>query len=179
MAAGPITVEEFEQLPLALVVNHELIDGELVDVSGNTPLHNLLRDLLVRLLGDHVERNGLGTVIAEQEYEFDQNVHGPHLSFFVPAKRGSLNLSARVQRFVPDLAIEIASPNDKFTAILQKCDRYRACGVQETWLISAETRRIFVSSGEHQRMLGEDDALTSPLLPGFSITLRQLIARLP
>jgi len=35
-----ITIEEFERLPDALAKNRELVNGELVDVSGNTPAHN-------------------------------------------------------------------------------------------------------------------------------------------
>ncbi|HYP14876.1 MAG TPA: hypothetical protein VEQ63_13190 [Bryobacteraceae bacterium] len=34
----------------------------------------------------------------------------------------------RVQPFVPDLAIEIVSPNDEMKALWRKKDRYRACG---------------------------------------------------
>jgi hypothetical protein len=41
--ASPLTIEDFERLPDALALNHELVDGELVDVSGNTPIHNRLR----------------------------------------------------------------------------------------------------------------------------------------
>lgn len=50
-----LTIEDFEQLPEALARNHELVDGELVDVSGNNAQHNLLRDLLARLLAVYVE----------------------------------------------------------------------------------------------------------------------------
>jgi hypothetical protein len=31
-----LTIEDFEQLPIALAHNHELVDGELADVSGNS-----------------------------------------------------------------------------------------------------------------------------------------------
>jgi hypothetical protein len=31
-----LTIEDFERLPHVLARNHELVDGELVDVSGNT-----------------------------------------------------------------------------------------------------------------------------------------------
>lgn len=178
MPAGSLTIDDFEQLPDALAVNHELVDGELVDVSGNIPLHNLLRDALLEFLLSFTRENRLGTVIAEQEYDFDGNAHGPDISFFTSAKREALNLRARVQRFVPDLAIEIASPDDKFTPLLQKCNRYRACGVKETWLISIEAARVFVSRDQEERVLGEVDVLTSPLLPGFSVTLKQLLDRL-
>jgi hypothetical protein len=45
-----LTIEDFERLPDALARNHELVDGELVDVSGNTGEHNGLRDMLIVLL---------------------------------------------------------------------------------------------------------------------------------
>jgi hypothetical protein len=64
IAAG-ITIEEFELLPAALAHNHELVNGELVDVSGNTLYHNLLRDLLVVLLRPFVESAKLGMIISE------------------------------------------------------------------------------------------------------------------
>ena len=37
--ATGITIEEFERLPAALAHNFELVNGELVDVSGNTGYH--------------------------------------------------------------------------------------------------------------------------------------------
>ena len=39
-----LTIEDFEQLPSEAAKNRELVGGELVDVSGNTPRHNQLRD---------------------------------------------------------------------------------------------------------------------------------------
>jgi hypothetical protein len=33
--ATGLTIDDFERLPEALAHNHELVDGELVDVSGN------------------------------------------------------------------------------------------------------------------------------------------------
>ena len=45
-----LTIDDYEALPDELAVGHELVDGELVDVSGNTPKHNAIRDLLSALL---------------------------------------------------------------------------------------------------------------------------------
>ena len=41
-----LTIDDFERLPAEMAENHELVDGELVDVSGNNPEHNWLRDYL-------------------------------------------------------------------------------------------------------------------------------------
>ncbi len=102
-----LTIEDFEKLPDALARNHELVDRELVDVSGNTPEHNWLRDLLGRLLGNFVEEHKLGNIILDQDYDFDSKAHGPDLSFVEPSK---VHLFARrrgVQPFVPDRPLRL------------------------------------------------------------------------
>src|SRR5947209_15576094 len=119
MAAATIglTIEEFEELPDILAHNHEAIDGELVDVIGNTAGHILLRDGFMELLRPYVRQHRLGLVISEQEFDFGDNAHGPDISFMGPSKVELLDRHLRVQRFVPDLAIEIASKNDRFDAL--------------------------------------------------------------
>lgn len=81
-----LTIEDFEKLPAEAVKHRELIDGELVDVSGNNLAHNCLRDLIVRLLAPIVEERKLGKIISEQEYDFGGNAHGPDVSFVSTTK---------------------------------------------------------------------------------------------
>jgi Uma2 family endonuclease len=85
--ATGLTIDDFERLPDVLVRNHELVDGELVDVSGNKPQHNELRDTLVELLRPFVRENQRGYVVSEQEYDFDGNANGPDVSFYNKSKR--------------------------------------------------------------------------------------------
>src|SRR3974390_2674317 len=92
-----LTIDDFERLPDALALNHELVDGELVDVSGNTGKHNALRDLLVRVLSSYVEEHKLGRVIGEQEYDFDNNAHGPDVTFFRLEKAEQFDGDLRLQ----------------------------------------------------------------------------------
>ena len=173
-----LTIEDFEKLPDAAVENRELVDGELVDVSGNTGNHNGLRDWLVALLLLHVDKNKLGLVRAEQEFDFQGNAHGPDVSFFGGDKTGMYDGKLRVQRFVPDLAIEIVSQNDKFEALLKKAQRYRACGTKEVWIFSIEMREAFVFNDQQRAILNEDQEFRSDLLPGFSIRLGDLFDRI-
>ncbi len=42
--ASGLSIDDFERLPADAVRNRELVDGELVGVSGNTPIRNKLRD---------------------------------------------------------------------------------------------------------------------------------------
>jgi|SRR5580658_9522866 Uma2 family endonuclease len=169
-----LTIEDFERLPGEMAENRELVEGELVDVSGNTPLHNWLRDYLIALLFPFVAERQLGTVIGEQEYDFEGNAHGPDISFFSPAKKSLMNMMKRVQRFVPDLAVEIASESDTYEGLLRKKDRYLRAGTSEVWLISPESREVAIYTPGAGRILRGPDAITTDLLPGFSITVERL-----
>jgi Uma2 family endonuclease len=173
-ATTGITIEEFERLPDALADYHELVNGKLVDVSGNTFYHNSLRDLLVSLLAPGVRQRKLGLVISEQDFDFDGNAHGPDVSLIGAAKLRRIEGRRRVQLFVPDLAIEIVSANDTFTRLMEKASRYRKYGTQEVWVLSPDTRQAFVQGEDRQAILSEDDAFESKLIPGFAIRLGDL-----
>ena len=173
-AATGLTIDDFERLPDDLARNHELLDGELVEVSGNNLKHNLLRELLARLLGMHAEERRLGLVVTEQEYDFGGNAYGPDVSFVSASKRPLLNMDLRVQRLVPDLAIEIVSQNDTFEKLMKKARRYRKCGTKEVWIFDTEGREAVVLADNRRVILEAKDQFQSDLIPGFSIRLNDL-----
>jgi Uma2 family endonuclease len=172
---SPLTIDDFEKLPDELAYNHELVDGELVDVSGNIGDHNALRDLLTAMLLFYVREHKLGRVLSEQEYKFENNAHGPDVSFFGVEKAPLYNGLLRVQRFVPDLAIEIVSQNDPFAQLIKKTERYRKCGAKEAWILDIESRKAFVFSEARNAILDENGAFESSLIPGFSIRIGDLL----
>lgn len=173
-----MTIEEFEKLPDELAINHELVDGKLIDLGGNILAHNRLRNKLLLLTGFHVEQQNLGLMISEQDFDFFGDVFGPDLSFIgldkLPLCQGRL----RVQPFVPDLAIEIASEPGILEPILQKARRYRRCGTQEVWVFSIESRVAFVLTENQHVLLDENQQFHSDLIPGLFIRLGELLDRL-
>ena len=175
---SPLTIDDFEKLPDALALNHELEDGELVDVSGNTLIHNRLRDAFISLLRDYVKKNGLGEIVSEQEFDFGGNAYGPDVSFSGPGKLPLCEAKRRVQRFVPDVAIEIVSEHDTFKKLVRKADRYRKCGTKEVWIIDPDSRIAFLYSEALNTILRENGIFQSSLIPGFSIRLGDLFDQL-
>jgi Uma2 family endonuclease len=159
-----LTIDDFERLP--------------ADVSGNTPRHNLLRDRLLAFLLPLITQHHAGTIIAEQEYDFDGNAHGPDVSFFGPSKQASMDLDKRVQRFVPDLAIEIASASDTYEGLLIKKERYLKAGTSEVWLISPLTHEIAIYAQGRTLIVHGAGRITTELLPGISISLEELFQQL-
>ena len=177
MATGTLlTIDDFERLASETEKNCELVEGELVELPSNTPRHNGMRDFLIALLLPFVGARKLGKLYAELGYDFLGNVHCPDVGFFGPTKLPLLELDKHVQRFVPDLAIEIASPSDTYEGLPKKKDRYLAAGTAEVWLISIETREVAICSTESRLILRGSDVLSTPRIPGFSITLDKLFA---
>src|SRR5215468_8037002 len=95
-----LTIDDFERLPADAVRHRELVNGELVDVSGNTASHNKIRDRLIAHLLWWLNQSHDGEAVAEQEYDFLGNAHGPDVSYSRAGK--VLDNTKRVQRFVPD-----------------------------------------------------------------------------
>jgi hypothetical protein len=57
MAAGTgLKIDDFERLPDYLARNHELVDGALVDVSGNIGQHETIPGFAIRI-GDLLDRD--------------------------------------------------------------------------------------------------------------------------
>ncbi len=81
-ATARLTIDDFERLPQEQAENHELVDGELVEVPGNTAYHNLTKILVIGLLYPAILEWRLGTLLTGQDYDFDGNAHGPDVSFF-------------------------------------------------------------------------------------------------
>jgi Uma2 family endonuclease len=169
-----LTIEDFEKLPPALAYYHELDDGELVDVSGNTPVHILLRDYLTALMLLYVREQKLGLVMTEQEYQFGHNAHGPDISFIGPPKKAVLDLDRRVQLFVPDLAVEVVSKHDTFASIVRKARRYLQYGTQEVSVFLIPSREVYFYSAERDRILRDHEMFESALVPGFQVRLAEL-----
>jgi Uma2 family endonuclease len=172
--AEKLTIEDFEKLPPALAYYHELDDGQLIDVSGNTPAHIRLRDRLAARLLFYVENQQLGLVMTELEYRFGDNAHGPDISFINSEKLTLLDDDRRVQLFVPDIAIEVVSKNDTFTSIVRKAHRYLQCGTQEVWVFHIPSREVYFYSSDHDRILRDHEMFATPLIPGFQTPLSEL-----
>lgn len=111
-----------------------------------------------------------------QDFAFGENAPGPDVSFLSPSKVALVKNSLRVQRFVPDLAIEIASEGDGFNSLISKILRYRRCGTQEAWIFSIPNRHALVYSESRNAIVFEDQEFQSPLIPGFSNRLADLFA---
>ena len=162
---------------------HEIIDGEhYVTPSPNTKHQSTSRNLLVSI-ALHLRQHPTGEVFAAPfDVVFsDLDVVEPDLLYI---SRERLDVLTKVHvRGAPDFLIEILSPGTRRTDEITKRKLYERSGVQEYWVVDPELdivkvyRRAdgaFATPLELSAERGE--ALTTPLLPGWSAPLRELFA---
>ena len=77
---------------------------------------------------------------------------------------------------VPELAVEVVSPNDTAKAVAAKRREYLRGGVRLVWLIDPDAAEVQVyDSTGAVRVLTRDDTLTAdPVVPGFALPLTDL-----
>lgn len=80
---------------------------------------------------------------------------------------------------VPDMAVEVISPNDVFKDVLAKVREYFHYGVQLVWVISPEEQQIYVYESPTQvHILSVDDELNGDrVISGFRLTVASLFQR--
>jgi Uma2 family endonuclease len=81
---------------------------------------------------------------------------------------------------VPDLAVEVVNEGNTAGEMARKRHEYFATGVQLVWLVDPRTRTVEVYTAPDQlTLLHEEQTLDgSTVLPGFTLSLRELFAEL-
>jgi Uma2 family endonuclease len=161
----------------------ELIEGTLV-FNQPLPIHAAVQ---VRLIGalqgwaTSAPRRGLvllSTSVVMDEY----NVYGPD-ALWISEEHKPTDLYQRLPR-PPDLCAEVRSPSTWRFDIGAKKRVYEGGGLPELWLVDHISDQVFVFRRSKPRAdhfdvaleLGCGDTLTSPLLPGFALSLDQLFS---
>jgi Uma2 family endonuclease len=80
---------------------------------------------------------------------------------------------------VPNLAVEVVSPNDLVADLAAKIREYFHYGVEQLWVILPSERKVYVYDSPTQvRILGaEEDLEGERLLPGFRLALSTLFQK--
>jgi len=158
---------------------YEIIDGELFVTPSPRRAHQKVVTQLSRVLGNFVEAGDCGEVyVAPFDVVFSLfDVVEPDI-LYVSKKRASVVTEENIQG-APDLVVEVLSASTAEIDRTTKLKLYARYGVQEYWLIdpercTAEIYRREPQGFERVASLEASGSLTTPLLPGFSVTLREL-----
>ena len=175
-------VEKYQVQPF------ELVNGEVVALSPNVVGHNFTAKRLFRVVDQHVESQKLGELAYETPFvlhdtpDWVKGSRTPDLMFF-RAERWAAYTAAmpdwkeKPYILVPDLSIEVVSPNDRYSEIDDKVEGYLTDGVQIVWVIDPQRHKVTVHTAESDQptILRADGTLTGgEVLPGFSVPVKSL-----
>ena len=165
-------------------VRSELVAGEVVVPEPTLTHQRVLRNVWRVLDAWTLAAPGRGEVTFPIDVLIDEhNVFGPDLLWYTEGRSPSRPEERPYP--MPDLAVEVRSPSTWRYDIGAKKSGYERNGLPELWLVDTSADEIIVfrrsspkaASFDVALELGHGDALTSPLLPGFTLALASLFER--
>ena len=175
MSSTAMTAEELERLELPGKTT-ELVRGQLIVREPPGSYHGHVSAKLLFLLGQHVYSRNLGWLFSQDTgFKIASNpdtVHAPDVAF-VSIDRQPVLQKRGYGVVVPDLVVEVLSPDDRPGDILLKVGDWIAAGVRLVFAIDPLRReaRTYRADGS-QSVVGENGQLHGEdVLPGFSCLL--------
>ncbi len=168
----PMTAEELFDLPDD-DYKYELVEGELIRMAPTGGEHGVLTVRVAYMLHAYVQDNDLGVCSGAETGFILQRapdiVRAPDAAFIAKARIPESGIPKAYWPFAPDLAVEVTSPSDRFSAVQTKIAEYFSAGTRLVWVIEPATRTVYVYRSVHDvQALGEDDELSGEdVLPGF------------
>lgn len=191
-----MTVQEKIGMPLDEFIRQtndemfELINGERVPRLPTITRHNDTIDKLSMFLKMNAELKNLGIVRSEATYilsdRYDPSwVTGsrtPDLLFIgidrlSAYRQAHPNWQETPYLIVPDLVIEVVSPNDRVIELDSKIDAYLADGVRLIIVVNPQSRKAIVYAPDAEQPLhlsGSTQIVLSDVIPDLNIALPSL-----
>lgn len=172
-----VTVTEFEamlQQPEYQDRRLELIDGEVVETMP-TEEHGMIIIAIGTYLQMYALRHRLGRVSTDARHRAGDDTYNdrrPDVSVRVgdnPVVRKGYVMG------MPDLAVEVQSPDDSLRNLREKARYYLANGSRLVWIVIPAKQLVEVYTNDEDRILTADDTLDGgEVLPGFSLAVRDI-----
>lgn len=157
----------------------ELVDGQLVETERSL-LASYVGGRIIELLSAFVRTHQSGAVFNSDASfrcfpDVPDLVRRPDTSFIERSRWRDEYLTGHAP-IAPDIAVDVASPNDIFYEVQHKIEQYLAAGVKLVWLINPEDQIVQIYRADrtvtHLRAAGE---LTGEdVLPGFRCQIADL-----
>ena len=175
----PMTADELFKLPKD-EARGELIQGVFYPAMPTGGRHGEIEALLAWRLLNVVQPSGRGRVMTGDPgivlERGPDTVRAPDVAYF-SAER--LPPDADIAGFldvVPDLIVEVVSPDDRVTEVREKAEMWTSFGARLVWVVWPETMAVDVYRPEESVVtLGAEDTLTGQdVLPEFSCPVREV-----
>lgn len=151
----------------------EWVNGEVIIMSPVNPEHARINRWMAHLLELFVDRSGLGMIVGPDVMVRLAEQHrrrAPDLVFV--AKEHADRVTRTHVEGVPDLVVEIVSPDSEARDWREKYLEYESAGVREYWVIDPPSQHIeayALRDMHYQRIAETEGRISSSVLPGFFV----------
>jgi Uma2 family endonuclease len=179
MTAALLTAEEL----LALNTpdkRSELVRGRLVVSEPPGFAHGVVAMRIGLRIARFVDERKLGVVVAAETgftlARDPDTVRAPDVGF-IRADRVPDPLPRGYAEFVPDLIVEVLSPDDRPGAVLAKVADWIGAGARLAWVVDPIRRsaRVYRADGSESYLTAADSLDGEDLLPGLRILLDAVV----
>lgn len=176
-----VTPEELLSMPDGK--SYELVGGQLLEREMSVLSSFVAGELFARLR-EYVTSNELGWVfVADMGYRCfphdPSRVRKPDVSFVGRDKLAADEIDFGWCPVVPDLVVEVISPNDRASELEIKLGDYREAGVPVVWFLYPETVSAHVHrhDGPNDHLTGDVEFVGEGPLEGFRCRFADLLPR--
>ncbi|MEM7812450.1 MAG: Uma2 family endonuclease [Planctomycetota bacterium] len=160
--------------------SYELVGGRLLE-TGMSQESNWVGFRIAHLIQVLLDRERLGWIFTA-DHPFDlfgdgSSIRKPDVAFLSNARLPEGPGDTGITTAVPDLAVEVVSPNDRVSDLKVKLEEYFSAGISLVWVVHPEVRQILVHIGGNRTpvVLTETDTLTGgDVLPGFAVPVADI-----
>jgi Uma2 family endonuclease len=165
----------------------EIIDGEIVAMPAAGFAHHFIARNFNRVLDVHVVNHSLGEVFFDGlTYLMFSNAKRLKDSFvpdvsFIRAENLIADLDiSKLYPGIPDLAIEVISPNENADEVQTKIRTYLDKGTEQVWVAYPTTKEVYQYCGDKNPEIriyqGGEKMDVESLFPGLELTLEMIFA---
>jgi Uma2 family endonuclease len=177
-----LTVADVAALPRSLPsgdVRYELDDGRLIVMPPPGDIHGAVQSNVVTQFKIQGEFRGLGRARTEVGLILRRNpdrLTGPDAVFVTAALLPLRRSSEGYLETIPELVVEVRSPNDTSPTVQAKVEEYLAAGVKVVWVADPENQTVTAHRPSQQpQVFGPADTLNVPdVIPGFQFPVADL-----
>ena len=153
---------------------HEILDGRHFVNPAPSPYHQFVSGSLFAQLRTAIQDRGRGLVLSSpiDVHLASGTIVQPDI--VVGLGRTRPVAGATKLRLVPDLLVEVLSPNTRRHDQLRKRERYERAGVREYWLVDPEARHItqlVLRKGIYVEVASDPAQLTLRICRGITLEL--------
>jgi Uma2 family endonuclease len=181
VAQKVLTWDEYVRGEPADLERYEIVDGVVIELPAPTVKHQWIVGNLHLLLK---QQENVVVLVAPCDVVVRREklrTRQPDLVLIRKERVSDLKALLQQERidFAPDVVVEVLSPSDSITTLMEKLDDYHQIGVKEVWLVNpaTETVEVLVWQQEGWNSLGvfrRDEAIRSKVLPELELNVSQV-----